>query len=91
MRRALALALHHRGPMEQARAHQTLAVAYGRPGDDRRALDRARLAFDLYRTFDHPRGSPKRELHCRNRKIVKEALAEFFERRYSVLPPDRGT
>lgn len=39
---------------EQAHTRQEPALAWERRGDDRRALDHARRALDLYRTLDQP-------------------------------------
>lgn len=52
--RALDLATHHHDLAEQAHTQQQLAVAWGRQGDDRRALDHARHALDFYRALDQP-------------------------------------
>src|SRR5205807_1630083 len=45
---------HHHNPTEQAHTHRALAWAWGQRGDDRRALDHATRALDLYRTLDLP-------------------------------------
>ncbi|WP_308257249.1 ATP-binding protein [Saccharothrix luteola] len=52
--KALDLAMRDRNPTEQAHTHQVLAFTWGSQGDDRRALDHARHALDLYRTIDRP-------------------------------------
>ncbi|GAB2966877.1 hypothetical protein GCM10027184_14330 [Saccharothrix stipae] len=49
---ALALADYHHDPTQQAHAHQSLAWAWDRRGDYRRALDHAGRALNLYRDLD---------------------------------------
>ncbi|MFC5056587.1 AfsR/SARP family transcriptional regulator [Saccharothrix xinjiangensis] len=56
LEQALALAVRHHDSAEQAHIHRTLEVAWERRGDDRRALDHARHALELYRTLDMPMG-----------------------------------
>ncbi|MCP2247401.1 AfsR/SARP family transcriptional regulator [Lentzea aerocolonigenes] len=51
---ALAVAARHRDVPEHALTHRVLAVIWGERGDDRRAMDHARRALDLYRTIDAP-------------------------------------
>lgn len=51
---ALAVAALHRDVPEHALTHRVLAVIWGELGDDRRAMDHARHALDLYRTIDAP-------------------------------------
>ncbi len=50
---ALAVAVRHHDLSQQAHTHQVLAAAWQERGDDRRALDHARHARDLYRTLGH--------------------------------------
>ncbi|MEV7099470.1 tetratricopeptide repeat protein [Amycolatopsis sp. NPDC051045] len=51
---ALDLAVRHNDLTEQAHTHRALAAAWEYQGDDRRALNHARHALDLYRTLGHP-------------------------------------
>jgi tetratricopeptide (TPR) repeat protein len=49
---ALALAVRHRDVVEQAHTHRYLALAWQQQRDDRRALEHAQRALDLYRTLN---------------------------------------
>jgi tetratricopeptide (TPR) repeat protein len=52
--RALAEAGQHHDPTQMAHTHHYLARAWELRGDDRRALEHARQALDLFRDLDHP-------------------------------------
>ena len=51
---ALILAGHHHDVTNQAHTHRLLAWAWGRQGDEHRALHHAGRALDLYRTLGQP-------------------------------------
>ncbi|WP_191252508.1 AfsR/SARP family transcriptional regulator [Amycolatopsis oliviviridis] len=51
---ALALAELHHDHVNQVRSHRTLAWAWGRSGDDRKALEHATRALDLHRELQDP-------------------------------------
>jgi tetratricopeptide (TPR) repeat protein len=57
---ALTIAEHHQDRVYQAQAHNALAGAWGRQGDDRKALEHARRALEV------GQGSPTWEAEARN-------------------------
>ncbi|MEV1115810.1 tetratricopeptide repeat protein [Actinosynnema sp. NPDC049800] len=52
--RALELAVRDCDPIDQAYAHEVLAVTWGREGNERQALSHARQSLDLLRTLGRP-------------------------------------
>ncbi|MBE8516833.1 tetratricopeptide repeat protein [Amycolatopsis sp. H6(2020)] len=56
LHRALTFAEEHHAAGHQAHTHRLLARAWTQQGDDRKALDHARCALDLYRGLDQPVG-----------------------------------
>ncbi|WP_433271336.1 BTAD domain-containing putative transcriptional regulator [Actinosynnema sp. CS-041913] len=54
LEKALDLAVRHHDTAEQAHTHWVLAIVRGGRGDDRRGLDHARHALDLFHDLDMP-------------------------------------
>ncbi len=56
LHQALTFAEQHDAVSHKAHTHRLLARAWSQQGDDRKALDHARCALDLYRGLDQPVG-----------------------------------